>query len=239
MSISWEEEEPNNQPTQRNFDPVNTELVCPCPGWAQTNKPSDVKVEMFRIETTEIISAHEHYKNIGEVGRRHKYAQRLWSLITNDSCWLVAVRNSIVNPLHDITLRYSSVSPLCLSELSQHSWKLSQQGTPRLDWMRFKLAWAINTKTSSLSCKAGAQGQRIHSPPSLRPKEEKYTGQVTPYTATETEQTEGAGKAGDDGEMIKVLLSWDAGRQALLNTSDGEDRILYQKCKSLPSKNTQ
>ena len=166
-------------------------------------------------------------------------AQRLWSLITNDSCWLVVVRNSIVNPLHDITLRYSSVSPLCLSELSQHSWKLSQQGTPRLDWMRFKLAWAINTKTSSLSCKAGAQGQRIHSPPSLRPKEEKYTGQVTPYTATETEQTEGAGKAGDEGEMIKVLLSWDAGRQALLNTSDGEDRILYQKCKSLPSKNTQ
>ena len=66
VSISWEEEEPNNQPTQRNFDPVNTELVCRAS--TQTNNPGDVKVEMFGIETTEIISAHEHYKKPGEEG---------------------------------------------------------------------------------------------------------------------------------------------------------------------------
>ena len=72
MSISWEEEEPNNQPTQRNFDPVNTEL-CAQAEPRQTNKPSNVKVEMFRIETTEIISAHEHHKNQG--GREESPSQ--------------------------------------------------------------------------------------------------------------------------------------------------------------------
>ena len=38
------------------------------PGLSTDKQPGDVKVEMFGIETTEIISAHEHYKKPEEEG---------------------------------------------------------------------------------------------------------------------------------------------------------------------------
>ena len=48
------------------------------PGLSTDKQPGDVKVEMFGIETTEIISAHEHYKNPGR--REESPTPRLPSL---------------------------------------------------------------------------------------------------------------------------------------------------------------
>ena len=76
--------------------------------------------------------------------------------------------------------------------------------------MRLKLAWEINTKISSSSCKDGAQGQRIHSPPSLALKEEKYTGQDRSHQAL----TQSRESWGWWSVVRWSKCYWEAGRQA-------------------------